>query len=154
RRHAVSALFGGRGIDDALDLGDLVGGETALLRVLAHHLLARGEVHAVDLVAGDVALHPLDLRPQTLEHVARFLRDCLQLVGAELAGAGDLALDEVFGHGPSRVMYRAPRRPARGSYTGPASVFGSRRRRTSARMRSLSPRRGRLCIRMTHGICI
>ena len=40
------------------------------------------------------------------------------------AGAGDLALDEVFGHGPSRVMYRAPRRPARGSYTGPTSYSG------------------------------
>src|ERR671922_229841 len=106
-RRAVSAFFGGRGIDDALDLRDLVGGEAALLRVLAHHVFARRDVHAVGLVAGDVALHPLDLRAQALEDVARFLRDGLQLVRAELAGAGNLALDEVFGHGPLPVMDRA-----------------------------------------------
>src|SRR5438445_4899182 len=95
----TSALFGGRGIDDALDLGDVVGGEAALLRVLAHHLLVRRHVHAVDLVAGHVALDPLDLRPEALQHAARLLRDRLQLLRAELAGAGDLTLDEVLGHG-------------------------------------------------------
>src|SRR5207249_1236950 len=70
-----------------------------LLRVLAHHLFARRHVHAVDLVAGHVALDPLDLRPEALQHAARLLRDRLQLLRAELAGAGDLTLDEVLGHG-------------------------------------------------------
>src|SRR5438034_183429 len=95
----ASALFGGGGIDDVLDLGDLVGGEAALLRVLAHQLLARRHVHAIDLVAGHVALHPLDLRAEALEHAARFFGDGAQLLCGELAGAGDLALDEVLGHG-------------------------------------------------------
>src|SRR5438034_183423 len=95
----ASALFGGGGIDDVLDLGDPVGGEAALLRVLAHQLLARRHVHAIDLVAGHVALHPLDLRAEALEHAARFFGDGAQLLRGELAGAGDLALDEVLGHG-------------------------------------------------------
>src|ERR1700675_3336664 len=45
----------GRGVDHGPDLGDLVGGEASLLRVLAHHLRVRRDVDAVDLVVGHVA---------------------------------------------------------------------------------------------------
>src|SRR5262249_48328823 len=70
---AVLVFFRGGGIDDVLDLGDLVRREAALLRVLAHHVLVRGDVYAVDLVARHVALHPLDLRTETLQDAAGLL---------------------------------------------------------------------------------
>ena len=41
-------LFRGRGVDDGLDLGDAVGGEAALLCVLAHGGFVGGDVDAVD----------------------------------------------------------------------------------------------------------
>src|SRR5205823_4293207 len=86
-------------------------GEAALLRVLAHHLLVRRHVDAVDLVAGHVALDPLDLRPEALQDAARLLRDRLQLLRAELAGAGDLTLDEVLRHGG--LLVERPWAPSR-----------------------------------------
>ncbi len=62
--------FGSGGIDDAADLGDLVGGEAALLGVLSDHLLVGSDVDAVNLVVHDVAVEPLDLRAHTAEDTA------------------------------------------------------------------------------------
>src|SRR6267142_4298342 len=94
-----SALLGGGGVDRPDDLADPVGGKAALAGVLAHQLLAGRHVHAVDLVPRDVALDPLDLGPETLQDTARLLGDRAQLLRRQLAGAGDVALDEVLGHG-------------------------------------------------------
>jgi hypothetical protein len=38
--------------------------------MLKHHLLVGSDIDAVDLVVGDITLHPLDLGSQTLEHAA------------------------------------------------------------------------------------
>jgi hypothetical protein len=54
--------FRRRRVDDRLHLGDLVGGETALARVLADRLLVGGDVDAEGLVFHHVAVDPLDLR--------------------------------------------------------------------------------------------
>src|SRR5687768_3501817 len=86
----------GRGVDHLTHLRDLVGRKPALLRVLPDHLHVGGDVHAVDLVVGDVARHPLDLRAQVLEHAARLLRDPLELFPGEPARAGQLPLDHVL----------------------------------------------------------
>jgi hypothetical protein len=64
--------------------------------MLHHHLLVRCDVDAVDPVVRDVAVDPLDARPEMLQHAAGFLRDGHELVGRELAGARDIALDDVF----------------------------------------------------------
>src|SRR5580658_5734231 len=69
--------FGGSGIDDAADLRDAVGREAALARMLPYHLLVGRDVNAVNLVVGDVALQPLDLRAEIGEHRAGLLRDGL-----------------------------------------------------------------------------
>jgi hypothetical protein len=47
--------------------------------VFANHLLVRRDVHAVDLVAGHVAGHPLNLRAELGEDAARLLGDPLKL---------------------------------------------------------------------------
>src|SRR5882672_7808244 len=118
-----SALLSGRRIDRAQDLADPVGGEAALGRVLAHHLLVGRHVHAVDLVSGDVAVDPLDLRAQALQHAARLLGDTAQLLLRQLAGAGDLALDQVLGHGGLLSCFACSR--STNFWILPVDVFGS-----------------------------
>ena len=67
----------------------------AFLGVLADHLLACGEVDAIDLVAGDIALEPLDLRPHLLQrlsiinspHPATFLRELQHSPAQQAASA-------------------------------------------------------------------
>ena len=87
-------------VEHRRDLGDEVGREAAAARVLEDVLGALGLVDAVDLVAGDVAVAP---RVRALSASATtsldFVRDPAQLVVGELARAGDLALDDVGGHG-------------------------------------------------------
>ena len=51
----------------------------ALPRVFADDLLVGREIDAVNLVARDVALHPLDLRAELVQDAAGFLRDPLEL---------------------------------------------------------------------------
>jgi hypothetical protein len=45
----------------------------------------------------DEALRPLDLRPQLAKHAAELLRYGMQFVPSQLAGAGNVALDDVLG---------------------------------------------------------
>src|ERR1044071_2690897 len=66
-----TALFRRRRVDHPLDVRDAVGGEAAALCVLADGRLVRGDVDAVDLVARDVALDPLNLRPHLLRSEER-----------------------------------------------------------------------------------
>ena len=68
-------------------------GEAAALCVLAHGRLVRRDVDAVDLVARDVALDPLYLRPHLAQHAAGLLRNSLQLLRGQIARAGYFALD-------------------------------------------------------------
>src|SRR6476659_93690 len=89
----------GRRIDQRFHRRDLIGWEATHPRMLAHHLLVRRDVDAVDLVVGDVALNPLDLRSELIQDVAGAHRDRLQLVGGQLAGTWNQALDDVLWHG-------------------------------------------------------
>src|SRR5260370_1177201 len=94
----LRCLFGCGGVDHGADLGDTVGREAALPSVLTHELLAGGDVHAIDLVRGHEALHPLDLRPQPTQHGTRLLGDGLELGLRQLARPRDLPLDDVLRH--------------------------------------------------------
>src|SRR5271166_5834335 len=88
----------GRGIDDRSDLGNTIRREASLAGMFADELLVGRIVDAVDLVIGDIAVHPLNLGAEVLEYTARFLRDALQLFRRKLSGARQFALDHVFGH--------------------------------------------------------
>src|SRR5207247_2484121 len=56
---------------------------------------------AVDLVVGDEALLPLDVRPHLVQNGARLVGDALQLFRGQLSRARDLALDYESRHKPS-----------------------------------------------------
>lgn len=97
RRSALLLLFGDR-IDDRRHNADAVYGEAAEFGVAADGCLIGGDVDAVDLVFGDVAVDPLDLRSEGAEHVAGLLADGLKLAWREAAGSSDIPLDQEFGH--------------------------------------------------------
>lgn len=98
RRSVLLLLFGDR-IDDRRDNADAVYGEAAEFGVAADGGLVGGDVDAVDLVFGNVAVDPLDVRSEGSEHVAGLLTDRLQLAWREAAGSSDIPLDQEFGHG-------------------------------------------------------
>src|SRR6185436_13377504 len=81
------------------DRNDLVRREPADRRMLADQVLVVGKIDAIDLVAGDVALDPLDACADLVDRAARSLRDVDQLFLREIAGARNLALDDVLRHG-------------------------------------------------------
>ena len=54
-------LFSRGGVDNRLDFSDFVVGKSPACGVVADRFLVGGDVHAVDLVVGDVAVDPLDL---------------------------------------------------------------------------------------------
>src|SRR5690606_20054003 len=81
---------GGRRVDDPNDFVERVDRHADHLGLSPHELLALGEVDAVGLVATDVALDPLDRRPQLGEGLAG--PDCGL---AELARAGGADLRKV-----------------------------------------------------------
>jgi hypothetical protein len=88
----------GGGADFGVDGCDDVGRESAFGGVSADDIFVRRNVDAVDLVGCDEGVDPLDLRTDSFDNRARFLRDGGELVGGELAGAGKVALDEELGH--------------------------------------------------------
>ena len=61
-RHPRLLALGGGGVDDRVHGRDDVGGKSAEASVLPHQVRVVGDVDAVDLVVGDVALDPLDPR--------------------------------------------------------------------------------------------
>jgi hypothetical protein len=79
-------------------LRDGVRREAAPARMFPHKFLIGRVVDAVHLVARHIALHPLHVGSQFLQHAAGFLGNGLQLGGLEGAESGDGAFDDEFGH--------------------------------------------------------
>jgi hypothetical protein len=94
-------LLRARRIEKPPDGGDAIGGKAYAPGMFLNGRLVRGEVDAVHLVAGYVAMEPLDLRTHCLQNVDRLLRDFLQLGVGETSGSRDFAFDDEFGHGRS-----------------------------------------------------
>ena len=65
-----AALLGSGRINDRGNFRDPICREAPLLGMLPNHLFVRCDVDAVDLVAGHVALHPLNLWTHLAEHTA------------------------------------------------------------------------------------
>src|SRR5206468_77935 len=85
-----------------------VGRESALAGVLLDQLLVRGDVHAVNLVVGDVAVQPLDARAQPVQDAAGLLREGLKVPLAHSPRVRDVPLDEVFRHFHPSLSRSAP----------------------------------------------
>src|SRR5690606_25479422 len=92
------ARFRRGGINTRPDLGDPIDRKAALAGVFADQVGIGSDVDAADPVIGGVALHPLDLRTQSLEHIAGLPGNAVEFLRRKLAGAGDLPFDEVLGH--------------------------------------------------------
>src|ERR1039457_4664068 len=86
------------GIDDAAHLRDLVSREAALAGVFADQFFVGRDVHAIQLVIGDVTLDPLNRRSEVAENATRGLRNALELVFGQVAGLGDFAFNYVLRH--------------------------------------------------------
>src|SRR5258708_9411114 len=67
--------------------------------MLPHHFFIRRNVDAINLVLCNEALQPLDLRSHVVQHTAGFLRDRDYIRRSDAAYIGDVALDDVLGHG-------------------------------------------------------
>src|SRR5580704_17917918 len=72
-RRTTLSLFGGRRVEQTSHGGNAVGRNTRSLGVFANHRFIRGQIHAVDLVARDVAVQPLDVVAQAVNRRKRFL---------------------------------------------------------------------------------
>lgn len=88
----------GCGVDDGLDGGDDVDGESAVGSVTADELFAGRDVDAEEFVGGDEGLDPLNLRANSSENRAGGLRRGSELFGSEFASVGKVAFDEKFRH--------------------------------------------------------
>jgi hypothetical protein len=85
-------------VDQGFDFVDGVGGEAALGGVVADGLFVGGDVDAVDLVLGDVALDPLNFGAHVAEDAAGLLRNCLEVAGREVASIRDVPFNYVLWH--------------------------------------------------------
>ena len=89
---------GTRRVDHGTDLSDAVGREAAVVRVLLDQIFARGRVNAIDLVAGDVRMDPLDIGPELIENAARLLRSGHQVIRRHISRSGNITLYYKFWH--------------------------------------------------------
>ena len=90
-------------IDEPAHGGDPVGGNAQLPRVLPDERFVRREIDAVEPVVRHVAVQPLNLRADALQHLERSHRDGPNLLLGHLADSGHLALDDELGHLVTRI---------------------------------------------------
>ncbi len=96
-RRVVSADV--HGVEHPANGRNPVRGNPGAARMLLHRGFIRRQVDAVDLALGDVAVEPLNLRPERTESFHRLQRNGAQLGVGELAGVGDVPFDDVLRHG-------------------------------------------------------
>src|SRR5262249_44529736 len=89
-----SALGRGGGVDHLPHFGDLGRRKPAGLGVFADDLVVLGEVDAEGLVVGDIALDPLDVGAELMQHLIGLGGSAPQLVALEGADLGNVPLDD------------------------------------------------------------
>jgi hypothetical protein len=99
RRKFNQRLFRACRVEQPAHGGDAIGRNACALGVFPDGLLVRSQVHAVDLVAGHVAVEPLDLGTHSLQNTDRLLGNFPQLRVSKISGSRDFAFDDEFGHG-------------------------------------------------------
>src|SRR6185437_6191719 len=113
-----------RGIDEPAHGRHPIRGDTYAACVLADCILIRREVHAGNLVFGDVAVEPLDLRPHVLQDLEGPQGERADLRFRQLSGARHFSLDDVLRHDR---RYRVMARPFYASVQSPAIVISPMR---------------------------
>jgi hypothetical protein len=85
-------------VEEAANGGDAIGRKACAPGMFLNARLVRCEVDAVHLVAGDVAMEPLDLGTHSLQNVDRLLGDFPQLGVGQIPSSGDFAFNDIFRH--------------------------------------------------------
>src|SRR6185295_9447889 len=98
RRSIVSLVIGCGRVNHGFNLRHMICRKAATSGMFMDHLFVRSDVNTVKLVVGDVALHPLDLWSQFIQHIARSLRQRFQLRRAQLAGPWYDSLNNILWH--------------------------------------------------------
>ena len=111
-RICLCSHFCGGGVDHRTHARYAIRRESTLLRMCAHGRFIWRDVDTVNLVVGDEALQPLNLRPHALQHAAGLLRDSLQFVLRQLTGPSEFAFNHKFGHCPLLSLMRARNAPS------------------------------------------
>jgi hypothetical protein len=99
RRQCGGDLFGGRWVDHAANRGNTIGGDAYALSVLMNNGFVARHVYAINFVSSDVAVQPLNVRPEGLQNVGGFLRNFAELCIGKTSGPGNFTLDDEFRHG-------------------------------------------------------
>ena len=94
-------------VDDGGDLRNGICRKLAESRMLSDEFFRGCYIHAVDLVAGYIAVHPLDLGAELSQYLARRVRDAAQFLRRQLAGSWNFSLDQIFRHNDSSVWLGA-----------------------------------------------
>src|ERR1700737_4991828 len=95
-------LLRGCRVDKPAHGGDAIGRKTYASGMFLDGRLVWRKIDAVHLVAGYVAMEPLDLRTHPLQNVGRLLGDFTQLAVGYISGSRDFAFDDELGHGSPR----------------------------------------------------
>jgi BRCT domain type II-containing protein len=105
--------LGGCRVDYVSNSRDAIDREAAEFGVLADEGVRRGAIDAVDFVASDIALNPLNLVAKFGEHAAGSLRNVAELVVSHVTGAGYISLNHELWHG-SLLIFASDLRLVRG----------------------------------------
>ena len=91
-------LLGGCRVDETSHCGYPISRKATPLRVFSNRRLIRGNVHAVDFVAGNVALQPLNLGPHSLNNRHRPSRDLLKFSVRQITRSRYFSLNQKLRH--------------------------------------------------------
>src|ERR1035438_6616309 len=85
-------------VDHSPHRRDPIGRKSSAAGMFPDCFLVRCQVHAINFIAGDVAVQPLNLRPHSLQYVHRFSGDFLQFLLRKIPRARDFPFYHVFRH--------------------------------------------------------
>ena len=106
RRRLSKRLLCGRRIDESAHRGDAIGRKADAPGVLLDGRLVWGEIDAVHLVAGYVAMQPLNMGAHFLQNLERLLRDFPKLDVGEISRSRNFTFDDKLGHGRPADVHR------------------------------------------------
>ena len=102
-RRVLRRLFQVCRIDEPAHCGNAVGRNADSAGMLPDAVFVGRQVHAVDLIFGDVTMEPLNLRPHVLQRLQRLQRHLPDLGSDSAPSARDFAFDYELRHDPKSL---------------------------------------------------
>ncbi len=114
-------------VDQSAHGRDPIRGNAYAFGMFSDGRLVRGEINAVHLVAGYVAMKPLDRGAHILQNADRLLREFPQLGFGQIPGSRDFAFDDKLRHGPPLMCTNASMQVERLQDGSPKAVTDQRK---------------------------